>query len=67
MSRWLATVCLFLLVVTFNAQSQDVKTIDEKGLTGLLKNRNDKVLLIEPIYLVQSLTFYRQYTLSFCN
>lgn len=46
MSRWLATVCLFLLVVTFNAQSQDVKTIDEKGLTGLLKNRNNKVLFI---------------------
>lgn len=44
MSRWLFFIGLFFLLVTFNIQSQDIKTIDEKGLTGLLKNRNSKVL-----------------------
>lgn len=46
MSRWLLMVGMILLVVTFNAQSQDVKTIDEKGLSNLLKNRDGKVLFI---------------------
>jgi len=46
MSRWLFFIGLFFLLVTFNIQSQDIKTIDEKGLTGLLKNRNSKVLFV---------------------
>lgn len=46
MSRYVAAVGLFLLLVNSSVHSQDVKTVDEKGLTGLLKNRNNKVLFI---------------------
>ncbi|MBK7866006.1 MAG: TlpA family protein disulfide reductase [Ignavibacteriales bacterium] len=46
MSRLLSLIGLFLLVITFNTQSQEVKTIDEKGLSNLLKNRDGSILFI---------------------
>lgn len=46
MSRWLFFLSVCLLLVNIPAQSQDVRTIDEKVLSNLLKNRNGKVLFI---------------------
>ncbi len=46
MSRWLSFLSVYLILVNIPALSQNVKTIDEKGLSNLLKNRDGKVLFI---------------------
>jgi thiol-disulfide isomerase/thioredoxin len=46
MSRWLTILVICSVWFNSNSFSQDVKIIDEKGLKGLLTNRDGKVLFI---------------------